>query len=183
MILAALGCFVTLLLALLDINIVSSVSWKMARDLDPAHGIDLLPWMVTSYALADCVVVPLYGKLADVQGAKRVYVAALVIFLIGSSLSGLARNMVELIVFRTVQGVGGGFMSVTMVILGTLFRDDNKNATKVGMRVAWGASWSGSASRPRPSGPTSSWATRPGSRGSAGSWHATSATASPARAN
>lgn len=138
-ILAALGCFVTLLLAILDINVVSSVSWKMARDLDPVHGIDLLPWMVTSYALADCVVVPLYGKLADVYGAKRVYVVALVIFLIGSSLCGLARNMVELIVFRSVQGVGGGgLMSVTMVILGTLFRDDNEKAPQGGMRVAWG---------------------------------------------
>lgn len=144
-ILAALGCFVTLLLAILDINIVSSVAWKMAKDLDPVHGIDLLPWMVTSYALADCVVVPLYGKLADVYGAKRIYVSALVIFLIGSSLCGIAQNMVELIVFRCIQGVGGGgLMSVTMVILGTLFRDDGEDEkAKEGvgdgsMRVAWG---------------------------------------------
>ena len=137
--LAALGCFVTLLLAILDINIVSSVAWKMARDLDPVHGVDLLPWMVTSYALADCVVVPLYGKLADVYGAKRIYVSALVIFLVGSSLCGIAQNMVELIVFRCVQGFGGGgLMSVTMVILGTLFRNDGEKAAGGSMRVAWG---------------------------------------------
>ncbi|UKY51776.1 MFS transporter [Streptomyces inhibens] len=122
---ASLGCFVTLLLSLLDMNIVSSVSWKMVNDLDPVHGIDLLPWMVTSYALADCIVVPLYGKLADIYGAKRVYIAALLIFLIGSCLCGISQSMTELIVFRTIQGVGGGgLMSVTMVVLGTLFRSD-----------------------------------------------------------
>jgi EmrB/QacA subfamily drug resistance transporter len=138
---AALGCFTTLLLALLDINIVSSVSWKMAQSLDPVHGVSLLPWMVTSYALADCIVVPLYGKLADVYGARRIYIAALVIFLVGSSLCGIAQNMTELIAFRAVQGVGGGgLMSVTMVILGTIFRSGTQEAAPRdgSMRVAMG---------------------------------------------
>jgi EmrB/QacA subfamily drug resistance transporter len=122
--LAAIGCMATLLLALLDINIVGSVSWKMVDDLDPAHGVALLPWLTAAYALADCAVVPLYGRLADVHGAKPGYLWALGIFLTGSCLCGLARSMPELIAFRTLQGLGaGGLMSVTMVIMGLLFRD------------------------------------------------------------
>ncbi|MFI6155005.1 MFS transporter [Kitasatospora sp. NPDC051170] len=122
-VIAATGCFATLLLGLLDQNIVSAVSWTMVQDLDPAHGVARLPWLLTAYTLADCVVLPLYGKLADVYGAKRVYLAALGIFLTGSALCGLARTMPELIAFRALQGLGGGgLMSVTMVVLGLLFR-------------------------------------------------------------
>ncbi|MFJ9692581.1 MFS transporter [Kitasatospora sp. NPDC101183] len=122
-VIAAVGCFATLLLGLLDQNIVSAVSWTMVKDLDPLHGVDHLPWLLTAYTLADCVVLPLYGKLADVYGAKRVYLLALGVFLTGSVLCGLARNMAELIAFRALQGVGGGgLMSVTMVVLGLLVR-------------------------------------------------------------
>lgn len=123
---AALGCFATLVLALLDQNIVSAVSWTMVRDLDPRHGIEHLPWLLTAYTLADCVVLPLYGKLTDMYGAKRMYLIAVIIFLSGSAMCGLAQNMYELIAFRTIQGIGGGgLMSVTMVVLGLLFRRDD----------------------------------------------------------
>ncbi|MER7755299.1 MFS transporter [Kitasatospora sp. NPDC097643] len=122
-VIAVTGCFATLLLGLLDQNIVSAVSWTMVRDLDPVHGVAHLPWLLTAYTLADCIVLPLYGKLADVYGAKRIYLLSLGIFLAGSALCGLAQNMVELIAFRAVQGVGGGgLMSVTMVVLGLLTR-------------------------------------------------------------
>lgn len=123
---AALGCFATLVLALLDQNIVSAVSWTMVRDLDPRHGIQHLPWLLTAYTLADCVVLPLYGKLTDMYGAKRMYLVAVTTFLVGSALCGLSQNMYQLIAFRTIQGVGGGgLMSVTMVVLGLLFRPDD----------------------------------------------------------
>ena len=126
-----IGCLATLVLSLLDNTIVSSVSWVMVKDLDPMHGIALLPWLTTSYALADCVVLPLYGKLSDVYGAKRVYLFALITFIFSSCLCGLAQNMVELIVFRTMQGFGaGGLMSITMVILGTLKRSEPVSAKK-----------------------------------------------------
>ncbi|MFJ8914232.1 MFS transporter [Amycolatopsis sp. NPDC102389] len=127
-ILMALGCLATLLLALLDINIVTAVSWKMVADLDPVHGVSLLPWLTTSYALADCVVVPLYGKLSDVYGPKPVFVFSLTTFLIGSGLCGIARDMTQLILYRTVQGVGaGGLTAVALIIMGTLFRDDDED--------------------------------------------------------
>ncbi|MCO6006870.1 MFS transporter [Actinoallomurus purpureus] len=123
MVIAVTGCFATLLLGLLDQNIVSAVSWTMVKDLDPVHGVGHLPWLLTAYTLADCIVLPLYGKLADVYGAKRIYLLSLGIFLTGSALCGIAQNMVELIAFRALQGIGGGgLMSVTMVVLGLLVR-------------------------------------------------------------
>ncbi|WP_018681403.1 MFS transporter [Actinokineospora enzanensis] len=125
-ILVAASCLTTLLLSLLDINIVSAVSWRMVADLDPVHGIALLPWLTTSYALADCVVVPLYGKLVDVHGPRPVFLVAMGTFLVGSCLCGIARSMTELIVFRTLQGVGaGGLTTTALTIIGILFRTED----------------------------------------------------------
>ncbi|HEX4226358.1 MAG TPA: MFS transporter [Pseudonocardiaceae bacterium] len=131
--LSSVGCLVTLLLSLLDANIVGAVTYPMVRDLDPAHGVAHLPWLVIGYTLADCVVLPIYGKLADIHGAKRIYLAALSIFIAGSALCGLSTNLVELIGFRTLQGIGGGgLISTTMVILGLLQRGSDERTGKQG---------------------------------------------------
>lgn len=90
-VIAVTGCFATLLLGLLDQNVVSAVSWTMVKDLDPVHGVVHLPWLLTAYTLADCIVLPLYGKLADVYGAKRIYLLSLGIFLAGSALCARER--------------------------------------------------------------------------------------------
>ncbi|MFM9441663.1 MFS transporter [Streptomyces acidiscabies] len=127
--LVAASCIVVLLLAILDINIVSAVAWKMVDDLDPVHGISRLPWLTSCYALADCIVVPLYGKLADEYGTKPLMVFGLGVFTLGSLLCGLAQNMTELIVFRTVQGLGaGGLTAITLVVTGILFNDQEEDA-------------------------------------------------------
>ncbi|WP_338683215.1 MFS transporter [Streptomyces acidiscabies] len=127
--LVAASCIVVLLLAILDINIVSAVAWKMVDDLDPVHGISRLPWLTSCYALADCIVVPLYGKLADEYGTKPLMVFGLGVFTLGSLLCGLAQNMTELIVFRTIQGLGaGGLTAITLVVTGILFNDQEEDA-------------------------------------------------------
>src|SRR5689334_22143976 len=115
--LAGLAMLVTIILAVLDSNIVTSAAVPIVRSLDPAHGVARLPWLITAYGLGATAALPLYGKLCDVYGAKRIFLGAVVTFLAGSVLCGMAGGMVELIYFRAVQGIGGGgLMSVTMVV-------------------------------------------------------------------
>jgi len=110
------GLMLGLLLASLDQTIVSTALTTISRDF---KRLDLYSWVVTSYLLTSTASTPLYGKISDQFGRKRIFQAAIVIFLIGSVLSGLSQNMYELIIFRGVQGVGaGGLMTLAMAIIG-----------------------------------------------------------------
>ncbi|MFH8790925.1 MFS transporter [Streptomyces roseoverticillatus] len=114
-------CLTTMLLAVLDQNIVSAVTVPIVRDLDPAHGLDRVPWLISAFALASTAALPLYGKLCDTLGARKVFLSAVAAFLVGSALCGAAQSMEQLIAFRAVQGIGGGgLMSVTMVVIAQL---------------------------------------------------------------
>ena len=104
------GLLLVMLLASLDQTIVSTALPTIVGDLG---GLEHISWVVTSYLLAVTVVTPLYGKLGDLYGRKIVLQAALVIFLIGSALCGLAQGMTELIAFRAIQGLGGGGLMVS----------------------------------------------------------------------
>ena len=101
-----------LLLASLDQTIVSTALPTIVSEIG---GLSHLAWIVTAYLLATTVVVPLYGKLGDLLGRRLVLLAAVIIFLIGSALCGMAQNLPELIAFRIVQGLGGGGLIVTAV--------------------------------------------------------------------
>ena len=96
-------------LAALDQTIVSTALPTIVGDLG---GLNQLAWVVTSYLLASTASTPLYGKLGDMYGRKPVFLAAIVIFLVGSLLSGLSESMTELIAFRAVQGIGAGGLMV-----------------------------------------------------------------------
>ena len=96
-------------LAALDQTVVSTALPTIVGDL---HGASHLTWVVTAYLLASTVSTPLWGKLGDLYGRKTFFQAAIVIFLIGSALSGLSHSMLELIVFRAVQGLGGGGLMI-----------------------------------------------------------------------
>jgi EmrB/QacA subfamily drug resistance transporter len=114
-------CLFTIVLAILDQNIVSSAIVPIVRDLDPVHGVEHVAWLVAAFALAATVVLPLYGRLTDAFGAKPVWLTAVGIFLVGSVLCGAAQSMGQLIAFRAIQGAGaGGLMSVTMVVIANL---------------------------------------------------------------
>ena len=107
-----------LLLASLDQTIVSTALPTIVGDLG---GIEHLSWVVTSYLLASTIVGPMYGKLGDLYGRRIVLQTAIVIFLVGSALCGLAQNMGELIAFRALQGIGGGGLIVTtMAVIGDI---------------------------------------------------------------
>jgi MFS family permease len=114
---AILVCFCTLILAVLDQNIVSAALVKISYNLDPVHGLDLMPWVVIAFSLSATAAVPLYGRLCDVYGARRVFLGVIIAFIVGSALCGLSQTMWQLVWFRALQGFGaGGLISVTMVV-------------------------------------------------------------------
>lgn len=124
-------CLVTIVLAVLDMQIVSAATVPIVRDLDPDHGIAKIPWLVSAFALASAAMLPLYGKLCDILGPKRVFTGAIATFLLGSALCGAAQSMDQLIAARAVQGLGGGgLMSVTMVVIAHLKGPEEKGAGK-----------------------------------------------------
>lgn len=105
-----------MLLAALDQTIVSTALPTIVSDLG---GLEHLSWVVTAYLLASTAATPLWGKLGDQYGRKRLFQIAIVIFLVGSALCGMAQNMPELIAFRALQGLGGGgLMVLSMAIVG-----------------------------------------------------------------
>jgi EmrB/QacA subfamily drug resistance transporter len=107
-----------MLLAALDQTIVSTALPTIVGDL---QGGSHIAWVITAYLLATTVSTPLWGKLGDQYGRKIFFQAAIVIFLIGSILSGLSHSMIELIAFRAVQGLGsGGLMVGAQAIVGDI---------------------------------------------------------------
>jgi EmrB/QacA subfamily drug resistance transporter len=98
-----------MLLAALDQTIVATALPTIAGDL---HGLSDLSWIVTAYLLASTASTPLWGKLGDQYGRKIFFQAAIVIFLVGSVLSGLSTSILELIAFRAIQGIGGGGLMI-----------------------------------------------------------------------
>src|ERR1700749_727930 len=105
-----------MLLAALDQTIVSTALPTIVGDLG---GLNNLSWVVTAYLLSSTIVVPLYGKFGDLFGRKIVLQTAIIVFLVGSALCGIAQNMTQLIVLRALQGLGGGgLLVVTMAAIG-----------------------------------------------------------------
>ncbi|MFL5920471.1 MAG: MDR family MFS transporter [Gaiellaceae bacterium] len=112
------GLMVALLLAALDQTIVATALPQVVSDLG---GISQYSWVFTAYMLGSTVTVPLYGKLGDAHGRKPLFIVAITIFLVGSALCGLAQNMVQLVVFRAIQGVGaGGLFPLTLAMVGMI---------------------------------------------------------------
>ncbi len=107
-----------MLLAALDQTIVATALPRIATDL---HGLNKLSWVATAYLLTSAVATPLYGKISDQFGRKKIFQFAIIIFLVGSALCGLSQNMNQLVMFRALQGIGaGGLMSLSMTIVGDI---------------------------------------------------------------
>lgn len=105
-----------MLLAALDQTIVSTALPRIVGDL---HGLNRLSWVVTAYLLTSTISTPLYGKISDLFGRKKIFLTAIVIFLVGSALCGLSQTMDQLIFFRALQGLGGGgLISLALTVIG-----------------------------------------------------------------
>lgn len=114
-----IGVMLGMLLAALDQSIVSTA---LPRVIASLGGLEHYAWVATAYLLASTVSIPLYGKLSDIYGRRPFFIGGMVIFLIGSALSGTSQDMTQLIIYRAIQGLGAGaLMPLAIAIIGDIF--------------------------------------------------------------
>ena len=131
-----LAIFMTTFMAGIEGTIVSTATPSIGTD---PNGLEIMNWVVSIFLLMTAVSTPLYGKLADSIGRKPVFLFGIAIFVIGSSLCGLSQNMVELIIFRVIQGLGSGAIQpVAITIIADLYKLE-KRAKMLGLNSGfWG---------------------------------------------
>jgi len=112
------GLMTGMFLAALDQNIVGTAIKTIADEL---HGLSAQAWVTTAYLITSTIATPLYGKLSDIYGRKKFFMAAITIFIIGSAMCSFAASMYQLAAFRAVQGIGaGGLFSLALAIVGDI---------------------------------------------------------------
>jgi EmrB/QacA subfamily drug resistance transporter len=132
------GLVITTLISALDANIMQTASPTIVKQLG---GMNLFAWIFVVYMLASTVTVPLYGKLSDMYGRKKLLIIAVGLFTAGSILCGLANSMVMLIVFRGIQGLGaGGMIPLSMIIVGDLFTIEKRGKIQAVFSSIWAIS-------------------------------------------
>jgi EmrB/QacA subfamily drug resistance transporter len=113
------ACIGFILISSIEGTIVATVMPEIVGDLG---GFDLFSWVFTGYLLTQAVIIPIYGRLADVYGRRRMLLVATALFALGSILCGCAWNMLSLIIFRVAQGIGaGGLVPVSQTVVGDLY--------------------------------------------------------------
>jgi EmrB/QacA subfamily drug resistance transporter len=131
-----IGMFLSIFLAALDQTIVATALPKIVGEL---HGFSSYAWVATTYLLATATVIPIVGKLSDQFGRKWFLVGGIVLFLVGSALSGTSQTMTQLILFRGLQGIGAGCLTpMVSTLLGDIFSPAERGRWQ-GMFVAIGA--------------------------------------------
>jgi EmrB/QacA subfamily drug resistance transporter len=123
-------------LAAIEGTIVTLAIPTIVRDLE---GFDLISHVFSVYLLTGAIASPVYGKLSDLYGRKRTLMVGIVIFLVGSALCGFAQNMVLLIAFRALQGIGAGAIyTVPMIIVGDVFPLKERGKIQGSLSMVWG---------------------------------------------
>jgi EmrB/QacA subfamily drug resistance transporter len=113
------ACMAASFMAAVEATIIATVMPSIANSLG---GFGLFAWVFSSYMLAQAATIPVYGRLADVYGRRRVFYAGTGLFLIGSTLCGVSHSMLQLVVFRAIQGLGaGGVQPIANTIVGDIY--------------------------------------------------------------
>lgn len=130
------GMMVAILLVAIDVTVVSTAMPKIVSDLS---GLALFTWVFAIYTLTTTVTTPIYGKLADLFGRKIIFTVGVILFVIGSMLSGAAHSMTQLIWFRAFQGIGAGaVLPVTFTIIGDLYPGEQRAKMQGLFSAIWG---------------------------------------------
>lgn len=132
------GAMLGMLLAALDQTIVGTA---MPRIIAELNGLQQYAWVFTAYMLSSTVMVPIYGKLSDLYGRRPFFLGGMLLFLLGSALSGMSQDMTQLIVFRAVQGLGAGaLLPIVQAIVGDLFPPAERGKWSGLIMGVWGLS-------------------------------------------
>jgi EmrB/QacA subfamily drug resistance transporter len=114
-----IGVLFVVFLSMLDQTVIGTAMPRIVADL---QGFDRITWVTTAYLLTSTVPIPIYGKLSDLYGRKRIILFGIAVFLVGSALSGVAQTMNQLIAFRALQGLGAGALQpIAVAVVGDLF--------------------------------------------------------------
>ena len=125
-------------LAAIDVTIVGTA---MPTIIGTLGGLPLMSWVFSAFLLASTVTVPIYGKLSDLYGRKIIFILGSVIMVIGSVLCALSGTMLQMIIFRTIQGLGaGGIMAVATTIIGDIFTAEERGKVQGWFSAVWGIS-------------------------------------------
>lgn len=132
----SIALMLVLFLAAMETTITALATPTITRDL---AGFDLMSLVFSSYLLLSAITTPVFGRLADAFGRKRVLIAGIAIFLAGSMLCGLSQSMVALIVFRGLQGIGAGaILTLSYTIAGDVFPLESRGAIMGALSAVWG---------------------------------------------
>ncbi|MBU9713079.1 MDR family MFS transporter [Evansella tamaricis] len=123
-------------LAAIEVTVISTAMPVITRDLG---GLDLISWVFAIYLLTYAVMTPIFGKLADIFGRKKIFFTGAILFLLGSALCGLSQSMEQLILFRAVQGIGAGaLLPMTFTIVGDVFSYEQRAKVQAIIGSIWG---------------------------------------------
>lgn len=131
-----LALLVATFLAAIEVTVVSTAMPTIVGELG---GLELISWVFAIYLLTSAVTTPIFGKLADLYGRKKIFIIGSVVFLIGSMLCGLADSMTSLIWYRALQGIGAGAMlPVTFTIIGDVYPYEQRGKVQGLFSSIWG---------------------------------------------
>jgi len=137
-VLVTIGIMLSLFLASMESTVVATAMPTIVGQLG---GLEHFSWVFSAYMLASTTTVPLYGKLSDLYGRRKLYVIAMALFLIGCVLSGLANSMNQLIFARAVQGIGaGGILPLAFILIGEMFSLEQRAKMQGLFSGVWGVS-------------------------------------------
>lgn len=132
----ACSFLIAIFLAAFEAVVVASAAPIIVQSL---HNFKLMSWIFSAYLLTSAMSTPIYGKLADLYGRKRMLLIGITIFLVGSTLAGLAQTMEQLIAFRAVQGLGSGaILTICFTMIGDIFTLKERSVVQGGISTMWG---------------------------------------------
>lgn len=131
-----IAIMLAMFLAAFEGTVVTTAMPTISKSL---NGFNLISWVFSAYLLTSAVSTPIYGKLSDLYGRRSMIVTGIIIFIIGSFLCALSRSMIQLILFRTIQGIGAGaILTISYTIIGDIFELEERAKIQGALNTVWG---------------------------------------------